>query len=366
VAGGEGGYCVTLRPYQQKVVDWACTNDKGIVIAPPGSGKTIIAAAICSTHWSGAKIGWLAPTKETCAQAVDALKSFNIHPSQYEVRCYHESVDFSDREVIIVDECKHASARVLKDIIVRSQCDSVYGFDGTPFGDNEERNEELLALFGHSTITITRDEVGSSLSKAKVVLSDATDQDLEGRINQNIEKLVKVRSRFMRIPEGEIRAMAAWESIVDIGICQNNARNYAALNFCLAHADKQVLVLVPRITLGEKFEAKIPDSTLVHAKIGKLDRKRAMDDFKAGKLKCMIATTLADEGLDLPNASHLVMVSGGRSTQRTTQRTARVLRAFQGKTHATILDFVDSFHPLAFRHALRRREVYKELGYEIG
>jgi superfamily II DNA or RNA helicase len=59
------------------------------------------------------------------------------------------------------------------------------------------------------------------------------------------------------------------------------------------------------------------------------------------------------------------MVSGGRSTQKTTQRTARVLRAFKGKTHATILDFVDSFHPLAFRHALRRREVYKELGYEV-
>jgi len=90
-----------------------------------------------------------------------------------------------------------------------------------------------------------------------------------------------------------------------------------------------------------------------------------MEEFRAGNISVMIATSLADEGLDLPNVHTLVMVSGGRSAQKTIQRASRALRRCEGKDTAIICDFKDSFHPLAEAHAKKRIKCYKELGCSI-
>jgi superfamily II DNA or RNA helicase len=156
--------------------------------------------------------------------------------------------------------------------------------------------------------------------------------------------------------------MCAWESLVDIGIAQNVARNEYARDVAIAHGDLQTLILVPRITLGEWYEREIPGAQLVHSKIGKKDRRAYMEEFKSGNLKTMIATSLADEGLDLPNAELLIMVSGGRSPQKTIQRASRVLRKTDTKNFATIYDFSDKFHPIGAFHARKRIKSYKQLG----
>jgi superfamily II DNA or RNA helicase len=122
------------------------------------------------------------------------------------------------------------------------------------------------------------------------------------------------------------------------------------------------LVLVPRVTLGEEYARMIEGSVLVHSKMKKSLRKQAMDDFKAGRITKMIATSLADEGLDLPNVENLIMVSGGRSAQKTIQRASRALRIAPGKYHAMIYDFMDNFHPMAIAHSKKRIKCYKELG----
>ena len=166
----------------------------------------------------------------------------------------------------------------------------------------------------------------------------------------------------MRITDEELKRMCAWESLVDIGICQNKERNDYAIQYAMEHGDMQTLILIPRITLGEDYERRIPGSRLVHSKISKKLRKAAMDEFKSGQLKTMIATSLADEGLDLPNVDLLIMVSGGRSSQKTIQRASRALRKTETKNCATILDFSDKFHPIGSFHAKKRMTCYRQLG----
>ena len=99
--------------------------------------------------------------------------------------------------------------------------------------------------------------------------------------------------------------------------------------------------------------------------MGKKKRAEAIEGFKNGTIKCLIATSLADEGADLPRTNVLILVSGGRSEAKTIQRTGRALRVFPGKSHATVYDFNDNFHPLAAKHSLRRREIYTKLGYQF-
>ena len=354
---------MNLREYQKKAVEWAKTSD-GLIIAPAGSGKTWIAASIIKHHlnlhpdWS---FGWTAPTVETCQQGRVSLRVAGVPDEAVDIRCPHESVDFSRKQVLIVDEAKRSAAKVLRGII--ESCSGLrYGFDATPWGDDPDRNEVTRTLFHNRTYEISRTDIGDSLADAYLEISHATDLNIQQKIDDNIDRLFQARRKYMRITDEELKRMCAWESLVDIGICQNKERNDYAIQYAMEHGDMQTLILIPRITLGEEYEAAIPRSLLVHSKIGKKQRKAAMEEFKAGNLRTMIATSLADEGLDLPNVELLIMVSGGRSSQKTIQRASRALRKTDSKNCATILDFSDRFHPIGAYHAKKRMECYRQLG----
>jgi len=262
---------------------------------------------------------------------------------------------------ILVHNCKHAPAAGWRRII--ESCNGLrYGFDATPWCDDPDRNTVTRTLFHNRTYEIKRSDIGDSLADAYLEISDATDLNIHRKIDDNIERLFTTRRRYMRISDEELKRMCAWESLVEIGICENRERNDYAINYALDHLDMQTLILIPRITLGEDYEKRIPNSLLVHSKIAKKQRKAAMEEFKAGKLRTMIATSLADEGLDLPNVELLIMVSGGRSSQKTIQRASRALRKTDSKNCATIVDFSDKFHPIGAYHAKKRMACYRQLG----
>jgi len=357
-----------LRPYQQRAVEWAMLANSGLIIAPAGCGKTLIASSIikhAATKFPNVSFGWLAPTRETCNQATSALIAAGVDISRVEVRCPHESVDFSKKAVLIVDEAKHAPAETWRRII-ESCPGSVFGFDATPWCDDPERNAALRYLFANNSFEIKREELGNVLAHANVYMHPSTDPMLQQRIDDQIERLFADRKRYMRIRHQELRAMCAWEALVDIGICQNKARNdMATMMAASGGPNYPTLVLVPRVTLGEHYMLALRGSVLVYSKMPKKLRREVIEEFKAGNISTMIATSLADEGLDLPNVHTLVMVSGGRSAQKTIQRASRALRRAPGKDHAIIHDFKDTFHPLAMAHAKKRLKCYKELGCSI-
>jgi superfamily II DNA or RNA helicase len=266
---------------------------------------------------------------------------------------------------ILVHNCKHAPAETWRRII-ESCPGSVFGFDATPWCDDPDRNHELQKLFRFQQFEIKREELGNVLAHANVYMHPSTDLLIQQRIDDQIERLFADRKRYMRIRHQELRAMCAWEALVDIGICQNNARNNMATMMAASGGPNHpTLVLVPRVTLGEHYMLALRGSILVYSKMPKKLRREAIEEFKAGNISTMIATSLADEGLDLPNVHTLVMVSGGRSAQKTIQRASRALRRAPGKDHAIIHDFKDTFHPLAMAHAKKRLKCYKELGCSI-
>ena len=357
-----------LRPYQQRAVEWALLAHSGLIIAPAGCGKTLIASSIikyAATKFPNVSFGWLAPTRETCQQATIALIAAGVDISRVEVRCPHESVDFSKKAILIVDEAKHAPAVTWRRII-ESCPGSIFGFDATPWSDDPDRNHELQKLFRFQQYEIKRDELAGVLAHATVFMNDATDLHLQQKIDDQIERLFSDRKRYMQVSQPILRAMCAWEALTEIGICGNKLRNGVAIMLANASsATGPTLVLVPRVTLGEMYASKIEGSILVYSKMPKKARREAMEEFKAGNIRTMIATSLADEGLDLPNVHTLVMVSGGRSAQKTIQRASRALRRAPDKDTAIIHDFKDTFHPLAQAHSKKRVKCYKELGCSI-
>ena len=96
-----------------------------------------------------------------------------------------------------------------------------------------------------------------------------------------------------------------------------------------------------------------------------LKRAAVFEAVKQGLCRCLVASTIADEGLDLPILDTLILAGGGKSSTRAFQRIGRVLRLHEGKTNAIVFDFVD-YTPMLRRHSRERQKYYKrEPAWEI-
>ncbi len=52
---------------------------------------------------------------------------------------------------------------------------------------------------------------------------------------------------------------------------------------------------------------------LVHGRLKAAEKQQVMDDFKQGKLDLLVATTVIEVGVDVPNASSMIIENPERS-----------------------------------------------------
>ena len=361
-----------LDPFQSNAVEWLKCKKRGIVVASAGSGKTIIAAAalqavtLAKPRTVPVKIGWVCNTLEQKSQAARALEQFPIPPELHETRieCAAADADWCDRDVMVWDECHHLPAASWRRQAM-SCLGARWGFTATPFGDDPERNEILRDLFDQQILTIHRSQSANRISPARVVMIDESDPGLQQPIDQEIERTMSWRIKYWKGEEWQLRAIVSWHICIKRGIINNQARNAKAIALARQHSGDHVLVLVNEIDHGQQLADQIPKAKLCYSKMGAKCRRETLASFQSGAGSCIVATSLADEGLDLPIANVLILVSGGRSSAKTEQRTGRVLRAFQGKDYGLIYDFLDRQHTLMHNHAKKRMATYQKLGYDI-
>jgi superfamily II DNA or RNA helicase len=392
------------REYQNKAAEWLAGRNRGIVQIPAGGGKSRVAAMALNLACSRLdgrgiiKIGWIAPTKETRDQGMDAINQFPLVSKQdLRVVCASPDVDMSDRDLLVVDECKHSASPLWSSIV--EQCNNRWGLDATPFGDDDEKNKLILDIFGGEILSIPRSVVQHKLADARVIILNATDRGVEDAINKEIERRERRQRNWWMgglIPKAERkisdlrashqsseaigRAIAelsglqskmwsqcAWQACVDIGIVSNVARNSAIVSTALKHPSESILILVNQVEHGESIVAKIPNSVLCHSKMGVRARRNAVAGFRDGSIKTICGTTIFDEGADFQRASVLIMGCGGRSNAKAEQRTGRVLRLHKDKPNGGLIyDFGDEgVHPIMRKHAQRRQDLYRSLGYSF-
>lgn len=365
-----------LRPYQKRCVDFIIERDRGFVIAPAGSGKTIIAAsAVAALAKPGSKVGWIANTREQLEQGAEAVSRIE-GPAGVEVSfcCAAARPDFSDCDLLVVDESHHLIAETWY-AAANTAGGKIFGFSATPWNSsNPERDEALKEFFGgmENFIEIFQEEVRGSghLAEGAVIFHDIDKQgEFDDEIAAAAEPEIRSRTkRFRRIPEFEHRRRVLWE-VTQRTVQANNARNSTARFLAAYHAQQgqSVLILVASIEHGMALQALLPDSVMVSSKMagGVKARRLAIGQFKSGERRIMIATSLADEGLDCPIASVLILLSGGRSAGKIIQRAGRVMRPYKGKERGLVHDFVDRGACFAYAQHRAREKVYRDLGYSV-
>jgi superfamily II DNA or RNA helicase len=424
---------VVLRDYQDEGVNFLAARKRGMLVAPAGSGKTVIgASALARVMRPGMKVVWIGNTLEQVAQAGEAIgRTPGPDNVDIQIVCAASNPDVSDADIVVFDECHHIPAESWLNILAGRAAHSgqiVWGLTATPWHQDEARNETVRRVFQEfHTIERARVLASGHLVEGKVWMHDVdAPGQFDEEINARVEKETKARVRrfpALRDDGGYIKCseriklaaddiekkcgreflLAASRSRIvftaqpqDVQLLLQEAsdasrarddyvyryheskikwqvtqeyvqaspaRNSKIVALANQSADS-TLVLIHSIEHGEFLATAIPGALVVHSKMGAKKRKRAIDDFRSGTLRVMISTSLADEGLDVPRASCLILAAGGRSAGKLEQRAGRVLRPFEGKASGVIHDFMDRGCCFALAQARARMKVYENLGYE--
>ena len=94
-----------------------------------------------------------------------------------------------------------------------------------------------------------------------------------------------------------------------------------------------------------------------------MDRKTSIQALRDGRVSVVVATSLADEGLNVPRLSKIVLAFPDRAFGRTVQRAGRLTRKWEGKD-PVLYDVVDGRVGVLASRAADRRRAYASIGME--
>lgn len=399
-------------PFQVEAVEAMLYHSRGVLVAPPRSGKTYVGARVVSelirqaqSDLDGLRVLWLAPSIETREQAESAfdtvydkrLRESNArHGGWIQFSCYAALDALRDRDLLetadalVIDEAHHAPAEGLYAVIQAcTRARYRLALTATPEGRSDGRDLLLEAAIGPIVYRIDRSalldegrtvaaevEFHLALDRRAITpvtiaeeIKGALDKELPKRIARNRWKIHKQGYTPERL-EDEERRRLEFQLAKKYGIAGHGWRNdliVSEARYFVGYGNS-VLILVATKDQGRAIVGKIGvDAAFVCSgmKAAEGNREQIVEQFRRREIHCLVATSLADEGIDLPAANVLIVGCGGRSGLKSEQRSSRVLTAVDDKPYGTVVDFLDVQHPLLESHSWARCKTYKALGYSV-
>jgi len=166
-----------------------------------------------------------------------------------------------------------------------------------------------------------------------------------------------------------------WAAHYSKYVVNNEVRNRWIAERALYHMERSrpVIVLVKHVPHAENIaelmnhKCEILTSSGDPAKTPK-NRKKYLDQMRNRELMCIIATSLLDEGVDVPAASVGIFAGGGKSSTRELQRVGRFIRKDPNdpnKTNAYIEEFYDHTRFLSHHTKARLKILQTEPRFQI-
>ena len=207
---------------------------------------------------------------------------------------------------IYFDETHHAAAKTCKEVLT-SAVNSYWRFGGsaTPYRESGD-GIMIQAMFGSKIVNI---------SASYLIRNDWL-----------------VKPYIFLEPVHSDGGWKSYPKIYEKSIVKNDAFNTHVAKTAnhLVSRGLSTLVLVQHYPQGDFLKELIPNCEFVSGRMTTNQRKQSIKDLKDKKAMCMIATTLADEGLDIPTLDAALLAGGGASGTRTNQRVGRTLRKEKG------------------------------------
>tara|TARA_R100000353_G_scaffold81955_4_gene61572 strand:- start:527 stop:1216 length:690 start_codon:yes stop_codon:yes gene_type:complete len=160
-----------------------------------------------------------------------------------------------------------------------------------------------------------------------------------------------------------------WPKLIN-KTCEDIDRNEQILSMVegFIQEGRQVLVLSDRvqhcIDMAEHIANRGMSAAALVGKMTKKQRAEVLEAADSRELKAIFATTVADEGLDLPGLDTVVLTTPTKAMGRIQQRIGRIMRTAENKKKPIVVDLVDNSQAAWYSHQKRAR-FYEELGCNV-
>lgn len=386
-----------LRDYQLEAVTNGLNRKRGVMEAATGSGKTEMSTYMIASAASFPSIFYV-NSCDLLEQTYDRFKKY-IRYNGNEVKIGRIGAghfDVGDINIITVQTAE------------RSLCGSYskYSFDDIDIDDNTNLDQKQKSILNdlikssqfvicdechHVSCNTIQNILNNSFSakyrfgaSASPWRDDGLDILIEasfGRKFCSISASFLIKKGYLVKPiitfnhfRQSLGPAGNFNSHYTKYVVENEARN----NWIAQEALKQIEKNMPTIILVKW----IKHADILYKLIGKCEvlagsgelkknpklRKDILDKMRSRETMCIIATTLLDEGVDVPAASVGIFAGGGKSSTRELQRVGRFIRTDsedKNKTNAYIEEFMDHTKWLSHHAKNRRRILETEPLFEI-
>lgn len=354
----------SLRSYQEKARQRLIEHEQGLVVLPCGTGKTRCALAVVLTLGRTALI--LVPTNDLAEQWQAALREHGVdaglvcggkdqHSAPVVIGTEFSLVGRLEKSpslgrrfgLFVVDEAHRIPAATL------SRCRSLV---------------HARYALGLTASTHREDGQGPAVEWAMgPKLLECTPQELMALgvlMPAEIEFLSSTFScdKAARAPAGVRTRILEQHLVEDV----DRAR-LVAERIAIEHGrGESVLVLTGRkehaVLLGSMLKGSYGlDVPVLTGETTTKTRRESLQAMRDGQARAVIATTLADEGLDIQRLSRLVLAFPSKAKGKILQRVGRVMRLYPGKK-PKVIDVTDPLVPALERRRRERVKVYRDLG----
>ena len=360
-----------LRDYQSKALNsWEKVGSRGMVVLPTGSGKTVLAVKAieslnCSTlvvvptlvlvdQWRGVledafkiKVGTLGGGREE----IEAITVSTYDSARLRTRKLGNLFD-----LIVFDEVHHLSSPSNSRIAERYIASNRLGLTAT-IPKDEDSLLLLEELVGPKVFELGVDDLaGTHLSdftvktirlpltaseqyeyrrQFDIYRSFLKKRNLQIRSSRDYLNLVK---RSGRDHEAR-RAITARNQAMDIAL--NSGSKVAYLKQLLkSNPNDKTLIFTSHNKLVYQLSKELLIPAITHI-TPQEEREEILSKFHGGDYKRIITSRVLDEGVDVPDASIAVILSGSGSNRQFVQRLGRILRKSPGK-EAVLFELVSS------------------------
>lgn len=349
------------RAYQTDALKaWMAAGRRGTVVLPTGSGKSIL--AMMAIEKSGRDTLIIVPTLDLLDQWVMQLKkSFSVPIGRYgggekelqtiTVSTYDSALMFMEHfgnrfGLLVADECHHLPGQQYQWIARTCIAPFRLGLSATPRReDGGERlldtligrvvyAREILEMRGNYlahyqthrvSVQLNADEARRYRDCREMYLGFAHEKGIDMGAEDGW-------STFMRLSQRSTTgraAYAAWRE--QRGIARSCAAKFEALfEIMIRHREAYILVFTDdnatAYGIGERFGLPV----LTHHTRAS-ERRNMLEQFRQGVWPCLVTSRVLNEGVDVPEASVGVVVSGTGSVREHVQRLGRILRPGPGK-----------------------------------
>jgi superfamily II DNA or RNA helicase len=354
-------FLVEPRPYQQEAVEeWKKAGRRGVVVLPTGAGKSLVAQMAIEQVKRSTLV--VVPTIDLMNQWYDLLLSCfeaevgligggYFETGALTVTTYASAFRFMERlgnqfGLVIFDECHHLPSSVHRYAAELAIAPFRLGLTATP--ERTDGGDALLEqLVGPFVFRRETHELAGEYLSDYAVVRLRVELNKEERAAYERERdifrsflrgkgigLSSLRGWQMfvaasaRSSEGR-RAMLAYRESKRIALGTDSKLRVLS-ELLQRHRREKVLIFTAENEMVYRISQRFLVPSITH-ETGVKERRAWLEAFNRGEVLALATSKVLNEGVNIPDASVAVVLSGSGSTREHIQRLGRILRKLPGK-----------------------------------